>query len=91
MAGGLFVRCAESKLGIHQGWICQDLVRGIEQFNQKQTVLGLLRANQIISQVRSDLLQINGVNQELMLLDGLTKLVTEVFEENNKQDFFRCL
>lgn len=88
---GFLSDALKAKLGIHQGWICQDLVRGIEQFNQKQTVLGLLRANQIISQVRSDLLQINGVNQELMLLDGLTKLVTEVFEENNKQDFFRCL
>lgn len=85
---GFLSDALKAKLGIRQGWICQDVVRGIEQFNQKQTALGLLRANQIISQVRSDLLQINGVNQELMLLDGLTKLVTEVFEENNKQDFF---
>ena len=30
--------------------------------------------------VRSDLLTINGVNVELMLLDSLTRLVTEVFE-----------
>ena len=33
-----------------------------------------------MQKVRSDLLLINGVNVELMLLDGLTRLVTEVFE-----------
>ncbi len=33
-----------------------------------------------MQKVRSDLLTINGVNVELMLLDGLTRLVTEVFE-----------
>ena len=33
-----------------------------------------------MQKVRSDLLTINGVNVELMLLDGLTRLVTEVFK-----------
>ena len=70
----------KDKLGIKTGWICQDLAKGVQQFNDKQTALGLLKANQIVQQVRSDLAQINAVNQELILLDGLTRLITEVFE-----------
>ncbi|PVX32075.1 DNA polymerase III delta prime subunit [Pasteurella langaaensis DSM 22999] len=70
----------KDKLGIQSNWINQDLQRGIQQFSQKQTAQGLLNANQIVQKVRSDLTQINAVNQELILLDGLTKLVTEVFE-----------
>lgn len=70
----------KAKLGIYQGWICQDLTKGIEQFNEKQTAQGLLKANQIMQKVRSDLTEINAVNQELILLDGLTKLITDVFE-----------
>lgn len=34
----------------------------------------------IIQKVRTDLTQINAVNQELILLDGLTQLITDVFE-----------
>ncbi|MGV3227636.1 DNA polymerase III subunit delta' C-terminal domain-containing protein [[Pasteurella] aerogenes] len=85
---GFFAYVLKAKLWLRYALICQEVVWCIEQFNQKQTVLVLLRANQIISQVRADLLQINGDNQELMVLDGLTKLVTEVFEENDKQEFF---
>ncbi len=70
----------KAKLGVHQGWINADLARGIEQFSAQQSGLGLLKANEIMQQVRSDLVQINGVNQELILLDGLTRLITEVFE-----------
>ncbi|WP_040977053.1 DNA polymerase III subunit delta' [Necropsobacter massiliensis] len=70
----------KAKLGVHQGWINADLVRGIEQFSAQQSALGLLKANEIVQQVRFDLLRINGVNQELILLDGLTRLITEVFE-----------
>ncbi len=70
----------KEKLGIQQGWVSQDLARGIRQFNEQQSVDGLLKANQIMQKVRLDLTQINGVNQELILLDGLTRLVTDVFE-----------
>ena len=70
----------KEKLGVQQGWVSQDLVRGILQFNEQQSVEGLLKANQIMQKVRLDLTQINGVNQELILLDGLTRLVTDVFE-----------
>lgn len=57
-----------------------DLGRGIVQFADEQTAQSLLRAIHIMQKVRSDLLTINGVNAELMLLDGLTKLVTDVFD-----------
>ena len=70
----------KDKLGIRENWISQDLERGIQQFNQKQTVLGLLKANQILQKMRLDLSLVNAVNQELILLDGLTRLITEVFE-----------
>ena len=57
------------------------LKRGVTQFADEQTALGLLTANKIMQKVRSDLLTINGVNTELMLLDGLTKLITDVFKD----------
>ncbi|OOF37866.1 DNA polymerase III subunit delta' [Rodentibacter mrazii] len=69
------------KLDINSYRQVADLGRGIEQFSDEQTALGLLQAIKIIQKVRSDLLSINGVNVELMLLDGLTKLVTDVFEK----------
>ncbi|WP_439257189.1 DNA polymerase III subunit delta' [Lonepinella sp. BR2271] len=71
----------KDKLGVQENWICQDLARGVQQFNQKQTMLGLLQTNQIVQNMRLDLIQINAVNQEIILLDGLTKLITEVFEQ----------
>ena len=68
------------KLGIDSHRQVADLTRGIQQFSREQNPQGLLQAVRIMQQVRSDLLLINGVNVELMLLDGLTKLITEVFE-----------
>lgn len=68
------------KLNVPVDWIQTDLLQGIQQFNQKQTAQGLLKAIQIIQKTRADLIQINAVNQELILLDGLTRLITEVFE-----------
>lgn len=70
----------KDKLGIRTGWVSQDLAKGVQQFSEKQTASGLLKANQIMQKVRWDLTQINGVNQELILLDGLTRLITEVFD-----------
>ena len=68
------------KLGIQQDWQSLDLTRGVEQLAQSLSAQQLLNATQILQQTRSDLRQINGVNLELMLLSGLTKLITEVFE-----------
>ena len=69
------------KLEIQSGWQTLDLKTGVTQFADEQTALGLLTANKIMQKVRSDLLIINGVNTELMLLDGLTKLITDVFKD----------
>ncbi|MGF7452679.1 DNA polymerase III subunit delta' [Pasteurella bettyae] len=68
------------KLNIYEGWINQDLAKGVQQFSEQQQVVGLLKAIQIIQKVRWDLMKINGVNQELILLDGLSRLITEVFD-----------
>ena len=69
------------KLEIQSGCQTLDLKKGVTQFADEQTALGLLTANKIMQKVRSDLLTINGVNTELMLLDGLTKLITDVFKD----------
>ena len=69
------------KLEIQSCWQTLDLKTGVTQFADEQTALGLLTANKIMQKVRSDLLTINGVNTELMLLDGLTKLITDVFKD----------
>lgn len=73
----------KDKLNIRENWICQDLERGIRQFSEQQSVLGLLKASRIMQKVRSDLALINAVNQELILLDGLARLITEVFENES--------
>ncbi|OOF69677.1 DNA polymerase III subunit delta' [Rodentibacter caecimuris] len=69
------------KLAIQQHWQSLDLTRGIIQFSEQQTIPKLLKALRIMQKVRSDLISINTVNQELILLEGLTRLITEVFEE----------
>ncbi|MEE6031711.1 DNA polymerase III subunit delta' [Avibacterium paragallinarum] len=76
-----FLRDAlKMKLNVPEQWVQADFLQAIARFNQRQSAQGLLKASQIMQQVRSDLLQINGVNQEIILLDGLTRLITEVFE-----------
>ncbi|OOF54997.1 DNA polymerase III subunit delta' [Rodentibacter genomosp. 2] len=72
--------CLKHKLEIGGHRQAMDLAKGIEQFSDEQPVLSLLQSIRIMQKVRSDLLSINGVNVELMLLDGLTKLITNVFE-----------
>lgn len=68
------------QLGITSGWICQDIYRGVEKLASQLSSFALLDALKIIQQMRQDLLRINAVNQDLILLDGLTQLITEVFE-----------
>lgn len=70
----------KSRLHIQHTWVCQDLTQGVIQFSEALNASKLLRAIQIMQKVRLDLTQINAVNQELILLDGLTRLITEVFE-----------
>ena len=68
------------KLQIKQDWINQDIANGIEQFSQQLSQTALLQGNRLIQQLRQDLIQINAVNQELMVLDCLTELITQVFD-----------
>lgn len=70
----------KAKLQVKSGWICQDIERGVIQFAQGLSAPALLQAGNIVQKVRSDLQTINAVNQELILLDGLTRLITDVFE-----------
>ncbi len=70
----------KAKLQIKSDWLCQDLAAGVLQLSQQQSAQALLHATHIIQKVRTDLTQINAVNQELILLDGLTQLITDVFE-----------
>ena len=70
----------KNKLAIQENWICRDIERGVIQFSQGLSAPALLKATQIVGKVRSDLAANNALNQELILLDGLTRLITEVFE-----------
>ena len=70
----------KNKLHIHEDWICQDIEQGVIQFSQGLSAPALLKATQIVGKVRSDLSANSALNLELILLDGLTRLITEVFE-----------
>lgn len=74
-----FSDALKAKMNIATGWLNPDLQNGILPFSQQLTTHGLLKGHQILQQTQRDLAEINAVNQELMLLDCLTKLV-EVFE-----------
>lgn len=65
----------KAKMGISTSWINPDLQNGIIPFSQQLTSYGLLQGHQILQQTQRDLVEVNAVNQELMLLDCLTKLV----------------
>lgn len=71
----------KATLGIQQGWCCEDLRAGVVKLSQQYQREKLLQAIQILEQIRTDLVTINAVNQELILIDGLTKLITEIFDE----------
>jgi DNA polymerase III, delta' subunit len=70
----------KNKLNIREDWVCQDIEQGVIQFSQGLSAPALLKATQIIGKVRSDLSANSALNLELILLDGLTRLITEVFE-----------
>lgn len=70
-----FSDALKAKMHISHGWLNADLQNGIIPFSQQLTTHGLLNGHQILQQTQRDLVEINAVNQELMLLDCLTKLV----------------
>jgi len=60
-------------------WINTDLGNAIPIFSQRFDAPLLLEGHRIVQQTQCDLREINAVNQELMLLDGITKLVITLF------------
>lgn len=74
-----FSDALKAKMEITESWINPDLKNGILPFSHQLTVHGLLRGYHIIQQTQRDLREVNAVNQELMALDCLTKLVL-IFE-----------
>lgn len=78
-----FADSLKAKLGITSGWINPDFSKGIEPFAATLSAFALLKGVKIIQHIARDLREINGVNQDLILLDGLVTLITDVFEEQN--------
>lgn len=75
-----FCDALKAKMNIATTWVNPDLQNGIFPFSQQLTSDQLLKGYQILQQTQRDLREINAVNQELMLLDCLSKLVVNVFE-----------
>lgn len=67
------------KMGIKTGWTNNDLEKGILLFSEALSAQQLLRGIDIILDTQKDLTEINAVNVELMLANGLTRLMLEVF------------
>ncbi|OBX04456.1 DNA polymerase III subunit delta' [Gallibacterium genomosp. 3] len=67
-------------LAIHTGWQCNDLRQGVEAFAQQLSALKIYQGLSIIRRMRVDLLSINGVNQELIIANGLIEMIENVFE-----------
>ena len=74
-----FTDSLKAKMGIQHGWINTDLGNAIPIFSQRFHASLLLEGHRIVQQTQRDLREINAVNQELMLLDGITKLVITLF------------
>ncbi|TCP96908.1 DNA polymerase III delta prime subunit [Cricetibacter osteomyelitidis] len=74
---GFLSDTVKAKLNIQSGWICQDFATAVQQFAERQSILTLLNHCNIIQKVRSDLRSINAVNQELILMDGLSRMLVE--------------
>lgn len=78
--GSFFCDALKSQMEINSGWMNPDLEKGIVIFAQEISAQKLLKGHKIIQSTQQDLIKINAVNQELMLLDCLTKLILNVFK-----------
>lgn len=74
-----FSDALKAKMGIHTGWTNHDLEKGIWLFSEALSAQQLLKGHDIVRETQKDLTEINAVNVELMLANGLTRLVLEVF------------
>lgn len=70
----------KASLHIYSGWQCYDLQQGIQALAQQLPTLKIYQGLKIVRQMRTDLLSINGINQELIIVNGLIEMIEEVFE-----------
>lgn len=73
------------KLGVQSHWQCADIANGVENFAKNLSIYALLDAVKIIQTTRLDLQRVQGGNQVLILLRGLTLLITQVFAPKVKE------
>lgn len=83
--GSFFQDSLKAKLGIIHGWHNADIAGGIAPFSQAFSAAALLKGYHIVQQTQRDITEINAVNVELMLVNGLTQLILHVFEQPNAQ------
>ncbi|WP_235977629.1 DNA polymerase III subunit delta' [Spirabiliibacterium pneumoniae] len=76
----VFADCIKCGLNIREGWVNSDLTPGIQRLMARYTPAHFINAWQQVSQLRRDLRDISAVNSSLLVLDFLTKLITDVFE-----------
>ncbi|MDG6881713.1 DNA polymerase III subunit delta' [Phocoenobacter uteri] len=75
-----FSDALKARMNIATHWVNADLQKGIILFAEALHSEKLLNGHKIVQQTQQDLIHINAVNQELILMDCLTKLVLNVFE-----------
>ncbi|OBX06597.1 DNA polymerase III subunit delta' [Gallibacterium salpingitidis] len=76
----LLMDALKASLSIHSGWQCEDLRQGVTALAQELPALKIYQGLSIVRRMRTDLLSINGVNQELIIADGLIEMIEQVFE-----------
>ena len=69
----------KAKMGMTTGWVNHDLDKGIWLFSDALSAQQLLKGYDILCETEKNINEINAVNVELMLANGLTRLVLEVF------------
>ena len=74
-----FSDALKAKMGMTTGWVNHDLDKGIWLFSDALSAQQLLKGYDILFETEKNINEINAVNVELMLANGLTRLVLEVF------------
>ncbi|MBV7388624.1 DNA polymerase III subunit delta' [Pasteurellaceae bacterium TAE3-ERU1] len=76
----VFSDCLKCALGIEQGWVNSDLTPGIKRLVAQYPTQQFITAHDHAATLRRDLRDITSANAALLMLDFLTKLITDVFE-----------
>ena len=74
-----FSDALKAKMGMTTGWVNHDLDKGIWLFSDALSAQQPLKGYDILCETEKNINEINAVNIELMLANGLTRLVLEVF------------